>query len=326
MSLLGTSFWLMLVPGVLFLLLAAGAIIRAVRVPRAARGRPACGGCGHECAVPLTERCPECGGSYAQVGVVTSSLAVRLRGGLLAALVAWTAICAVAAVMIWAAAERHAVAVSVVTPKGVRIPLGMVMSGTSMRRFVITPSGPLNDSVTVKVAHHTTIAEGTTTADTITYVLEGQGTGQTATLSADVRSRCFVFEPDGDGNGLKDRGFAVEDAATFFSRAGFDPEEPTIRTVVESFTDLFRRAMKDTETLQQAAISSPSSPQPGQLLVRANGSSERWAAAPPRAPTAPRMVLSSFALAGLGLLVVYVGGSVLLTTRYRRLVTRSVTQ
>lgn len=63
---------------------------RSVRAPRGFAARPACGACGQEVALPLPERCPECGRLTLEAGVVTGGLLLRQRGNALIAVASWS--------------------------------------------------------------------------------------------------------------------------------------------------------------------------------------------------------------------------------------------
>jgi hypothetical protein len=78
-----------------------GAIARALWSPLEVFRGPACGGCGHGVRDMLQGVCPECGGQYAKVGITTPGMAVRLRGSLPIALLAW------ATLMVTAASFTH---------------------------------------------------------------------------------------------------------------------------------------------------------------------------------------------------------------------------
>src|SRR5689334_1400950 len=68
-------------------------LTRALWPPWEMHRSPCCGACGHAVTDLLQGRCPECGGHYAKIGVSTPQMAVRLRGSLALALVAWTTLC-----------------------------------------------------------------------------------------------------------------------------------------------------------------------------------------------------------------------------------------
>lgn len=74
-----------LVGAILVAGICAFVILRACTVPRGARGRASCGGCGEPFAGWV--RCPACGGDIAQTGVVTPAIVHRCRGNLAAAIV-----------------------------------------------------------------------------------------------------------------------------------------------------------------------------------------------------------------------------------------------
>jgi hypothetical protein len=75
---------------VLLALLCIACIVRALLVPSDVYRQACCGACGHAVADVLQGRCPECGAMYAKAGISTPSMAVRMRGSLAMALLAWT--------------------------------------------------------------------------------------------------------------------------------------------------------------------------------------------------------------------------------------------
>lgn len=68
-------------------------LYRAVLRPRALRSGAACGACGYAISPPITARCPECGGDFAEVGLATAALASRLRASATSVVLAWVLFC-----------------------------------------------------------------------------------------------------------------------------------------------------------------------------------------------------------------------------------------
>src|SRR5262245_38836259 len=89
--------WLSYAASVLTIVVCLAVIGRAIFMPGAIRRAASCGACRHELVDTSTNRCPECGGLLTKVGVTTPALAIRLRGGLGWALLAWTVIAAIGA-------------------------------------------------------------------------------------------------------------------------------------------------------------------------------------------------------------------------------------
>jgi hypothetical protein len=89
------SVWAWITYGVqgLAAVVCVGVVLRALIVPSDVRRQCCCGGCGHAIVDVKSERCPECGGLLTKVGVSTPAMAVRLRGGMGWAVLAWTVVC-----------------------------------------------------------------------------------------------------------------------------------------------------------------------------------------------------------------------------------------
>src|ERR1043165_4207943 len=65
----------------LTVILSLAAISTALVIPRRTNRGPRCGNCSYPLATPA--QCPECGSQASSTGVLTTSLAVKLRGGVL---------------------------------------------------------------------------------------------------------------------------------------------------------------------------------------------------------------------------------------------------
>lgn len=89
--------WIMYGIQAMAVVVCLGVIARALLVPSDVRRQCCCGGCGHPIVNVSSERCPECGGLLTKVGISTPAMAVRLRGGLGWALLAWTVVCGLGA-------------------------------------------------------------------------------------------------------------------------------------------------------------------------------------------------------------------------------------
>lgn len=82
--------WIMYGTNALVAFVCIGVIARALWIPSDMRRRCCCGGCGYAITDAASGRCPECGGLFTKVGITTPALAIRLRGPLGWALLAWT--------------------------------------------------------------------------------------------------------------------------------------------------------------------------------------------------------------------------------------------
>jgi hypothetical protein len=93
----GTANWLLHYGALLLMaIVCIGVIARVMRAPGEARREPSCGACGHPVGIRPGERCPECGALYNDAGVLTPALLFRLRGGVLWAVLAWSALALIA--------------------------------------------------------------------------------------------------------------------------------------------------------------------------------------------------------------------------------------
>lgn len=81
---------------VLLVVICVWMMVREMWPPLEVHEGPCCGGCGHGVRDILQGVCPECGGQYSKVGITTPGMAIRLRGSLPLALLAWTTIVLVA--------------------------------------------------------------------------------------------------------------------------------------------------------------------------------------------------------------------------------------
>lgn len=317
MSMLAVWPLLMLIPGVLFLLLAVGAITRAVAVPAVVKRRPACGGCGHECAEPLTDRCPECGGRYVRVGMVTPSLAVRLRGGLTSALIAWTALSGVAATVLFTVAQQAAWSTA---------SSGFGTTVTTRTMEPVKASGGLgrvdSSKLDYRVEVVTTSAQGgsATPADSVRFEIRKNGTRNGAVLEIDGADGSFTIKSlDGKSLGTGTT-FTSTDADTMFKAADLDITYPAVRASVTSFTSTVQRAAQDPGTLERQSTNWEDQASVGELRFGGSSSSTSGGGmtGPPSMWTMGWVRIGS--VAGV---VVYVVGLALITARYRRLVSRS---
>lgn len=89
---MGMGVVLLFAPIVVLLTLGlAWVVVRSCTLPRGMGEAPSCGRCRYQ--VTSGERCPECGGAYREVGVLTPWLVMRMRPGLVAAGVCLAVLC-----------------------------------------------------------------------------------------------------------------------------------------------------------------------------------------------------------------------------------------
>lgn len=105
---MGISQWLLYAGVALAAVVCIGVVARAVWIPADIRRRCCCGGCGYAMSDVAAGRCPECGAALNRVGVTTPAMAVRLRGSLGWALLAWTTLFVLAAGPAWMFIEQAA--------------------------------------------------------------------------------------------------------------------------------------------------------------------------------------------------------------------------
>lgn len=80
--------------GILLIVWAIITIVQAVTRPRRASSWPACERCRYAVSDLSTFICPECGSDLRQTGIITPAMEARRRGSTVAALIAWTFLCA----------------------------------------------------------------------------------------------------------------------------------------------------------------------------------------------------------------------------------------
>lgn len=97
----GSVEWLIYGFSGLAIVVCLGVIARAVLIPSDVRRMCCCGACGYAITDTAPGRCPECGGSLTKVGISTPAMAIRMRGGLGWAVLAWTVVCGVLAQIGW---------------------------------------------------------------------------------------------------------------------------------------------------------------------------------------------------------------------------------
>jgi hypothetical protein len=82
------------------------ALARAVFLPGDVRRQACCGGCGHPVGATPGAACAECGGAFGKVGIITPGMALRLRGGLGVAVLAWSIVCTLVAAPFFEVAKK----------------------------------------------------------------------------------------------------------------------------------------------------------------------------------------------------------------------------
>lgn len=311
MSFLGLGGLLLLVPLVLFVILAIGSIARAVFIPAGVARRPACGGCGHECAEPLTDRCNECGGRLVKVGLVTPALAVRLRGGLASALIGWTALygvgCGIGATIAqqaaWAAGTGTSTTTTTRTMEPVKASGGLGRVDPSKLDF------------RVEVASTSTSSASRLSLDSLRFELRRNGTRRGAVLEIDGTDGSYTMKSlDGKSLG-SGKTFTSTQTEAMFEAAFIDSSYPAVRTSMTSFTDLVERAAQDPGTLDQQTTSWDDQAAVGELRFGGGSSTNTSGMGGPPSVWSLGWVRIASVVGAAG----YVVGLVLITARFRRL-------
>lgn len=256
----------LLIPGTLFLLLAVGVIARAVFVPSAMRGRATCGACGHECAEPLTDRCPECGGAYTRVGVVTRAMAMRLRGGLLPALVAWTAICGCVAIVVWNVARRQAWR----SATAASATNSAIISTYTLHPFAGSGPGAFDPNrldYRVMVTHRESLSDGVAVTREMSFELRRAGSSRRAIFDLVLGGMYSPSRPGADALLICGTQFTESSARAMFDAVELDTADAVVERSLASFTAMVRQAVLDPKSLDEVRVDADDTAAMGEMRV-----------------------------------------------------------
>lgn len=317
----------------MYLLLAAtciGVIVRALWRPADVYRNPCCGACGHSVDSVLNGVCPECGGNYAKVGISTPSMAVRLRGSIVLALLAWSTLVALAAGYTNGWLERRAwtraMTITAAAPAPVKqtesystdlSPWGGMFQSMSSRR---------EKNLDFRVSLQLDLVTDAGEAESGTCVMKLRKTGakESYTLTIDVVEGSYAVT-DGDDKEL-DKGPEVDDAAIkrWFEAAGLETDGRLIKQAMADCAEIAELAVTDPTAIQTSVgHSSFRTGEEGKL--QSNGSSSSrgsiggggaMAGRGLVRPSGPSM--RELAIGGGVLGVVYVAGCVVLLWCNRR--------
>jgi hypothetical protein len=247
--------WLVYGIGALGIVVCLGVIARALLIPTDIRRVCCCGACGYAITDTAPNRCPECGGTLTKVGLTTPAMAVRLRGGLGWALLAWTVICGTLAQIGWGYVQQSAwAAITMTTPSPTsgKMQYTSDMQLTAPKFFGIPqPRGTeSSDDLDFRIDADLTyvIDAGATESGTATLTLRKSGTESRALLDLDLGAKTFQLK-DAGGTTLKSGKTADLDEATF--RAWFDAAG--VRTTGPAFA----QTLSDCKKLTDACVADP---------------------------------------------------------------------
>ncbi len=147
---MGSFVFIGLLAPALFLLLIAWAIstiVIALTLPKKAAKAPACERCKYPVAGLAAFNCPECGTDLRLTGIITRPMEVRRRGNLFSAIMAWTVLCAMVALVatslfgsFWMMSTlRSSGNTSTMTTKTTLTPASQSSKGIDIVTTVVTP-------------------------------------------------------------------------------------------------------------------------------------------------------------------------------------------
>lgn len=239
----------------LVVVLCIGVIARAIFVPSDIRRACCCGGCGFAIADTSTNRCPECGGQLSKVGISTPAMAVRLRGGLGWALLAWTTACAMVAQLAWGyilqSAWASAMVVNAASFGGPQqhsyetsyTPSRYTISGEGMAESSAADLNFRIDASTTFVIDGAAIESGTATLS-----LRKNGSSEASTLELDLGEGVFELR---DGKNAVSRSGKAAEVDAGLVRAWFDAAG------IAGDGGAFARSMADAKRLVEGRFADP---------------------------------------------------------------------
>ena len=335
---MGISQWIIYAAAALAAVVCIGVVARAVWVPADVRRRCCCGGCGYALTDVASGRCPECGGALNRVGVTTPAMAVRLRGSLGWALLAWTTLFALAAGPVLVIVEMSA---------AMTLAMGGGMTTTLTASGVATSTGPgktqINEQFTLaplpagdagvagdfRIDGSINAVFDAASVDSSQATLRLRINGAASDAALDLDKERGTFELSGAG-GAKIASDTLDklDAGVvkkWFDAAGVETSSAEGAVSARDALKIARMCMNDPAGLD-AAFNGPGSGDPGGLMVRSRSSGMGlggMSMAMPATATGMPMMPNPWtpgAIAGIAFgLLVYVAGVVGITWRNRRL-------
>lgn len=260
--------------GVLALLgiLCLGIIARALwSLPDLYAG-PCCGACGHGVAEILQGVCPECGGQYARVGITTPGMAIRLRGSLGLALIAWTTLVLVGACFSHGWLEQRAWATAFYGSSGAPV------SGARQTEHLATDFTPMDMGFSsfsggqnptslpkeelgyrISLTLDTVMNGDAVESGTCLMKLRRSGEPESLPLTIDLADGSFTIK-DAEGKeiakGAGGKDAKVDDAAIekWFKAAGLDPDGPAVKRSMKDAAKIARYARADPAAIDEMGM------------------------------------------------------------------------
>jgi hypothetical protein len=230
------------------------AIVRAIFIPTDMRRSPSCGGCGYPIAADAPTRCPECGGQLTKVGISTPSMAVRLRGTLTAALLAWTVICGMLAQVGWGYVQQAAwSAMNIAAMNPAPSKTQHTRSTTLAPQRTFNPNTSTRD-LSFRIDLDSTYVEDASVIEsgTATLTLRENGTDETVTLQLDIAADTFIMKDNKGATILqgKSTDFNTAAATKWFETAGFSISTDADKTTRADVLKLVNGLYKDPEGIE----------------------------------------------------------------------------
>jgi hypothetical protein len=248
---LGLTQWLIYAMYGLAVVVCLAAIIRAIFIPSDVRRVCCCGGCGYPITGDPPARCPECGGQLTKVGISTPAMAVRLRGGLAAALLAWTVICGLLAQVGWGFVQQAAWTAwntaAMIAPAAQKTQHTR-QTNYSPQNFGRNQSVP---DLSFRIDLDASYVEDRSVVEsgTVTLALRENGSDAPATVELDLGARTFTLKDASDV--LVKQGAAAEFDETvtkkWFETAGIVITSPPGKTARDDARKLIASYFKDPQ-------------------------------------------------------------------------------
>jgi hypothetical protein len=319
----------------LLIAVCVAALIRAMWAPLELYRRPCCGGCGHAVSDFFQGRCPECGGLYAKVGISTPSMAGRLRGSLVLALLAWTALCMLGVGYVYRLLEQRAndayqVAYAAATaPPPPQTRMSEQSSweyapGTWVSQGSITEEERAAANYRVSIRTDLITDKGKIESGTGTMEVRPNGQSGGSELAVAFGKGSYELK-DAAGKEIAKGDAVSEDVIRrLYGAAGLDTENAVVRRGMEDSLKLAGFIKNDPGAFR-ATYSQPESGVVGRLrAIGGGGGGKNWlpnptpTKPPPARPNGPTP--GDMMIAGPIVLAVYAAGCWFIAWRHRRLV------
>lgn len=301
----------------LMALVCLAVVARSLFIPAAVRRGAACGACCHELVDTSTNRCPECGGLLTKVGVTTPALAIRLRGGLGWALLAWTAICGAGARYAYSYIESLVWQSQASGPSSRSQVEQEINFAPRFRGQGLTDDSTPNPDYEIDTAiiYIEDTAKGESKLQEAGLVLRSKRAPAKAVLTISGPSSTFVVKGKDGATLLEGPTDSLDEAAikAWFAAASLDPADPRVQTGMQDALHVARTAIDDPGGLDAGFSRTVAN---GGLVSNSSGRSSG------PAPVTPAGALwedrATFIALGT-MLVVYLAGAAAIALRHRRL-------